>query len=555
MLRKKLLPLALMALGHASALAQPPTAGSQIQQIPPSPLPPKAAPEVRIEAGKPPAAGPSDNVKILVKRLRVTGARAYPEAELVALTGFKPGSELSMADLLRMTARLVDGYRRDGYLLAQAYLPAQDVRDGVVTIAVLEGHYGKISFRNSSTMSDRLLTSQIDGLRAGDVVSAAPLESGLLLLSDLPGVTVKSTLAPGASVGTADLVIDVAPGRRVSGSVDADNAGNRYTGQYRLGATVNVNQVLGLGDVATLRAISSGEGLNYARASYQMQFGKAQAGVGYSKLRYKLGKEFAPLHAHGTAAIAGMFASYPLIRSRNANLHAQIAYDARTFHDEVDLTGARSDKKTDVLMASLYGDRRDRFGRGGANAFSLTWSTGELDIRTPEVLAIDAATARSNGSYNKLAYSASRVQRVTDAVSLSAAVSGQFASKNLDVSEKMELGGMNAVRAYPAGEAYADQGHVVSLEARLLLPKLSAQQPGQLQLVGFADSGRVTRERDPWLAGPNSRTLSGAGLGLVWAESDNFMVRAYYAHKLGSETATSAPDKSGRFWLQAVKFF
>jgi hemolysin activation/secretion protein len=147
------------------------------------------------------------------------------------------------------------------------------------------------------------------------------------------------------------------------------------------------------------------------------------------------------------------------------------------------------------------------------------------------------------------------VQRITDAVSLSAAINGQFASKNLDVSEKMELGGMHAVRAYPEGEAYADQGHVLSLEARVLLPQLAAQQAGQLQLVGFVDTGRVSRERDPWLAGPNSRTLSGAGLGLVWADDNDFMVRAYYARKLGSETATSAPDRSGRFWLQAVKFF
>ncbi len=33
------------------------------------------------------------------------------------------------------------------------------------------------------------------------------------------------------------------------------------------------------------------------------------------------------------------------------------------------------------------------------------------------------------------------------------------------------------------------------------------------------------------------------------------MVRAYYAFKLGDEAATSAPDASGRFWLQAVKYF
>ena len=543
-----------MALVPAAAIAQTPTAGSQIQQIPATPVLPKAPPDIRIEAGRAASAQSSDSMKIVVNSVRVTGARAYSEAALVALTGFKPGSEMSMAGLQRMANMMAERYRSDGYLLAQAYLPAQDIKNGVVTIAVLEGQYGKISFRNQTNVPDSMLASQVDALRGGDLVVRPPLESGLLMLSDLPGVTIKSTLVPGASVGTADLIIDVTPGRRVTGSIDADNAGNRYTGQNRLGATVNVNELLGLGDVASLRVLSSGKGLDYARASYQIQVGKARAGMAYSKLNYELGKEFEPLRAHGTASIASVFASYPLIRSRNENLFAQLAFDTKKFHDKIDLTGTASDKKTNVLMASLYGDRRDQIGGAGANAFSLTVSSGELEIRTPEVLAIDAITARSNGHYNKLAYSISRVQRVTDTVSLSAALNGQIASKNLDVSEKMELGGMNAVRAYPEGEAYADQGNVLSLEARLLLPKLSAHQPGQLQLVGFADTGRVTRERDPWIAGPNSRTLSGAGVGLVWSEDSNFMVRTYYARKLGSELATSAPDRSGRFWIQAVKY-
>jgi hypothetical protein len=49
--------------------------------------------------------------------------------------------------------------------------------------------------------------------------------------------------------------------------------------------------------------------------------------------------------------------------------------------------------------------------------------------------------------------------------------------------------------------------------------------------------------------------LSGAGIGVNWSEVNNFMVRAYYAFKVGSEVATSAPDKDGRFWIQAVKYF
>ena len=78
---------------------------------------------------------------------------------------------------------------------------------------------------------------------------------------------------------------------------------------------------------------------------------------------------------------------------------------------------------------------------------------------------------------------------MTDSVSLYGAIYGQFASKNLDISEKMGLGGMYAVRAYPVGEAYADEGYVVNLEARLLLPKFSQRMPGQMHLIGFVDTG------------------------------------------------------------------
>ena len=76
-----------------------------------------------------------------------------------------------------------------------------------------------------------------------------------------------------------------------------------------------------------------------------------------------------------------------------------------------------------------------------------------------------------------------------------------------------------------------------------------------MQLVGFVDAGSVTINKNPWSTGDNRRTLSAAGVGLTWSDTNNFLVRAYYARKLGNDLATSAPDKSGRFWIQAVKYF
>lgn len=551
-MNKSLLTLALFGLAQAALAQQPPTGGAL--QVPPPPTPPRAEPAIRIEPqGVPPAGVPSD-ARIVVNTLRLEGATVFDPGQLLALTGFQGGMQLSLADLQAMAGRITEHYRRNGYFVAQAYLPAQEIRDGVVTIAVSEGRLGKVQLRNQSNLRDGVAHGVLSGITPGEVITTPPLERGLLLLSDIPGVDVRSTLVPGASVGTSDLVVDVMPGRRVTGSVDLDNAGNRYTGAWRLGATINLNDPLGLGDVASLRLLTSGQGLKYGRLSYQLQVGAGQVGVAYSRLEYELGKEFASLGAHGTAQIASVYGRYPVIRSRNNNLYLQLAFDAKKFEDHLDAIPAQTDRSSRVLMASVFGDHRDGFGGGGANSYFLTWSTGDIDIETPAARAQDALTARTQGHFDKLSFNALRLQRLGGPFSLYAGVNGQVASKNLDVSEKMSLGGMNGVRAYPEGEAYADEGYLATLELRMDLPPLPASVPGRMQLAVFADSGTVRLNKEPWAPGDNRRTLSGAGVGLNWADPGNFLVRTYYARKLGGEDATSAPDRSGRFWIQLVKY-
>lgn len=552
----KLAPLALLVLSYSVFAQQIPSGGSQLQQIPPTPAPEQPAPKLSIEPRGVAASPAVDTAKITVNRLSVTGAHVYSEAELLAFTGFEPGSTLTLTELRGMAAKIADHYHRNGYFVAQAYLPAQDIENGAVTIAVIEGHYGKVILQNQSSLSDDVANRILSGLNSGDIIASAPLESRLLLLSGLPGVSVKSTLVPGTAFGTSDLIVELHPSKTISGSIDADNAGSRYTGEYRVGATVNLNNLAGLGDVASLRVLTSGSGLTYARISYQVPFGRAFAGVAYSYLNYSLEREFEYLDANGTAEVATLYGGYALIRSRNTNLSAHLALDAKTFEDRIDLYSSVTDKKVHALTASLIGDHRDSFAGGGVSAFSLDWTTGNLDIETPDARAYDAATAQTHGHYNMLGFSAMRLQNVTDVVSLYGAISGQVASKNLDVSEKMLLGGMYGVRAYPVGEASADEGYLMTLEARLLLPKYSQQMPGQMHLIAFADSGTVTINKNPWDSSiDNRRTLSGAGLGLSWIDPGNFAVRTYYARKIGNERATSAPDESGRFWIQAVKYF
>ncbi|MDO9215161.1 MAG: ShlB/FhaC/HecB family hemolysin secretion/activation protein [Methylococcales bacterium] len=533
----------------------PPSAGAQIQQIPPTPIRERADPKFETQQTGVPVTPKPDGLKIIVKSLKISGAKAFSDAEMLAVTGFKPNSLLSLTDLRGMVTKIADFYHQNGYFVAQAYLPAQNIQSGVVTIAVIVGQYGNIKLNNQTNLNDNVANTILHGLNKGDRIESKSLEERLLLLSDLPGVKINSTLVPGASTGASDLNVNVTPGQRVTGSIDADNAGNRYTGMYRGGGTIYFNEPLGEGDVASLRVLTAGTGLNYGSAAYQMQFGKANAGVAYSYLNYQLGKDFKDLDAHGTAQIGSIYGNYPLIRSRNNNLYTQVAYDEKLFHDKTGVTAVVSDKRAHVLRNSLYGDHRDEFLGGGIDAYSLTLSSGFINLENPDVRTFDAATARTNGYYNKFSVYANRLQRINDDFSLFVSVNGQVASKNLDVSEKMELGGMYAVRAYPEGETYADQGAVFTLEGRANIPKFFNQLPGQMQLIGFLDTGIANIYQHSWASGSNTRTLSGAGGGATWLDVNNFALRVYYAHRLGNDKVLSGPDQSGQFWAQVVKYF
>jgi hemolysin activation/secretion protein len=527
----------------------------QLSQLPPEPTTQSAIPDIRIQRPGPDTDLGLAGAAVRVDVLRITGETRFSEALLLAATGFTPGKSLNVQDLRRMAVRIRDYYSARGYIVAQAYLPAQRIDNGVVTLVVVEGRYGKVTLNDRARLRPYVGQEVLNGLHDGDVVSAPPLERRLLLLSDIPGVVARSNLGPGAEVGTSDLQVDLTNGHLISGDLEVDNGGNPYTGAYLGGGTININDPLGIGDMASVRVLTSGEGLQYVRGAYQAQLGDATIGASYAAFHYRLGEQFTDLHAHGSEQIASVFASYPLIRSYDNNLRIIVDFDHRTFQDDIDAVGSFADKLANVGVIGLAGNHRDNFAGGGSDNYSVFVSIGDLDIETPSARLADAGAARTDGGYQKVYLSADRLQTVSGAFSIYGAVRGQIASTNLDISEKMELGGPNNVRAYPEGEAYGDEGYLATLEGRAALPRLFPQLPGHFQLIGFFDTGQVRSYRNPFLDGSNRETRSGAGPGLNWVSDNNFMVKVSYAFIINTGPATSYPDTNGQFWFEVVKFF
>jgi hemolysin activation/secretion protein len=547
-----------LMVGQAAWAQQTPSAGSQLLQIPVQPSVQSPKPDLRVESEDRQPAAASDSARVGVMSLQFSGASSIAEAELIGASGFAAGGDYTLAELRTMAAKVTSHYRSLGFFLAQTYLPAQDITEGVVRFTVVEGQYGQVNLRNQSGLSDAVAMIFLEGLKTANTVNQSGLERRLLILSDLPGIQVKSVLTPGTVFGSTDLLVDIMPGQSVSGSVEADNQGNSYTGSNRIGASINVNEPLGLGDVATARVLTTGQGLTYGRVSYQAQLGWFNVGLAQTNLQYKLGGEFASTGSSGSARVGSVYISYPLIRSRNRNLNAQWLLDNKDFSDRTEAisTGPGSEKNVRINSVGISGNFRDALGSAMGN-YALHWTYGNVNLQEPTVLGTDSVSAQSHGTFEKVAFTFAGQQAIAADTGVLVSVNGQWASRNLDASEKFSLGGPAGVRAFSSGEATGDEGVLLALETRTGLTGLSESLSGQLQLVGFVDAGMVTLNKNPWdtAAGSNHRRLTGAGLGFSYVGANNLTVKAHYAFKLGGEAATSAPDSFGRFWLQMQRTF
>jgi hemolysin activation/secretion protein len=544
-----------------SALAQiVPDAGTILreQQKPVPEVPTRPAPTIKRDEPARPALKPEDTPYVVLKGFRVTGNTVFPESQLIELLREYVGKQVRFADLEQAAARISRYYREHGYMVARAYIPAQEVtKDSVLEIAVIEGRFGKIELDNKSRVRDSVARGYLDAF-PGTLVTQPALERKMLLLNDLPGVGAASaTLRPGAQTGESDLAVDLAKAPFASGSVEYNNQGNYYTGVNQLVGNLNLLSPLGLGDLLNAQLTKGFDGLEYGQLGYQGPVGSDgfKLGGGYSHTHYELSKSFAPLDANGKADAYRLDASYPFKRTPNFNLYGQLAYDWRDFEDRQDAVGLVTDKSTRTARLVLSGDARDSLMGGGITVFSLGYSDGNLNIKTPTALAIDDLTAQTNGHFDKWNGSALRLQSLGQRLSAYVSLSGQKAGKNLDSSEKFFLGGAYGVRAYPTGEAPGDSGYLATAELRYTFT--IAAVPGALQPFAFVDAGGVTINENPFIVGaPNSRHLSGAGVGLTWVRASDFQVKLSVATRLGSEHSTATDtDQRTRGWVQAIKYF
>lgn len=493
---------------------------------------------------------------VRVQRLQVLGLSLISEAALRPVLAAYEGRELDLAALQDATAAVVRAYTEAGWL-ARAYLPAQDVTDGVVRIQVVEARLGEVQVTGSSKRYDRqrAVAQILREQPLGEPIQLERLQRGVLLLGDTPGLRSQAALRAGSRDGLSDVVLELEDSPLLVGNLSLANAGSRATGRAQVAVDGALNNPSGRGDRLAL-SLGHSDGVDQWQASWQLPVAALRLGLSASGMRYALvGAQFAALQAHGDADSLGLAMEQPLLRSPLRNLSLRISAEQRRYHNEANLA-VRSDYRNRVLALALSGNQVHGDGQQSSTAASLKLDIGQLDLDGSPHQADDAAGARTAGRYHKLRYSLVHSRALSGTQTVQAVLNGQLADRNLDSSERFSLGGPQGVRAYPVSEGSASEAQLLNLEWQAVLPA-----PGW-RGKAFYDIGHGrshVRALSTPVAGERPRyTLQGLGVQLAWTGPAGLDLSLTAARTVGPQPLLNSLGKHqdgsqgrSRMWLQA----
>jgi hemolysin activation/secretion protein len=497
---------------------------------------------------------------ITLKNIQFQGVTILGDMELKELVSPYIGVPMSYEQMLEIGMAVENYYRKNNYL-ARAILPPQDLTDGVLTVDVIESVFSKIEvdqeladLPNTEQHVANLIQAQQP---TGELLNTKALDRGLALANEIPGLNVKGSLRQGRDAGETELLLELYRGRTRQAELTADNGGSRATGAIRLLASMTWLNPNDIADMLNIVAVHT-RGSDYARLAYSIPVGTDgwRFGMNVSSMNYEVVVgEQGMVGAVGRAITQGMEWVYPLLRSDEASATVTLNADDKVFKNTSAQGLLMSDYSAKVLSAQVSGFYRDLNPGGGTGTYSVLVAHGDLNLAGSLNQQTDASGPNTAGSFNKVRVNGTWQQALTTQTSAFVSYTGQLADKNLDTSEKMQLGGMNGIRAYPTGEGSGSDGQLVQLELRHNL------QNG-FMVTGFYDWGQVWLQHNPdFPGGPlnNRNTYRGFGVSVGYTNDDGVNFRATWARRQGHNPnpTQTGMDQDGtrdrnRYWLQVT---
>lgn len=491
-----------VALWASPAPAQAPGAEAPGQILPP--LPPPRQPELQV----PP------RVRVFVRRVTVVGSTVFSEQELARVTAPYVDRYVSAEDLEALRVEITRLYVDRGFVSSGALLPDQTVVDGVVTYQVVEGG-AQVEISGNRWFRNGYLRRRID---PGTPLNVNELQRQIQMLLEDPRIRrLSADLKPGLRPGESVLALQVEDQQPFRLQFDINNHQPPSVGAERGIVTVEDANLLGWGDVLTLRYGRS-DGLDpLLDFRYAVPVTAQDTTVSFQYRRNTLTvveEPFSELEIESKSEIFTLGLRQPVYRTARALV-------------TLELVGERLEQKTTLLgmpFTLLPG------ARNGESVVTALRVAQEFIYRT-QTQAI-ALRSRFSMGFDALGSTVNTDREVPDGRFFAWLGQAQWASRlpvldsqlivRTDVQltpdplltlEQVGVGGRFTVRGYRENTLVRDNAFLASVEARVPLVR-NTRFADYVELAPFYDYGRAWNSLGET---PDPVDISSAGMGLRWA--------------------------------------
>ena len=434
----------------------------QLKKSAPPPLPKVQKP---IEQKKP----VDGEQTVQIKNFQFSGNKLLTDQELQSIVEKWKGRTLTFEDLQNVITDIQEYYSSKNRI-GKALLPEQEIKDGIVSIKIIEGVLGDVVVEQTSPkprMAVETVKKYFKGEKDSAYIDTKDLQRKIFILNDLAGVNATGTYEQGKKEGESNFKVTLQDTPFFKGEVVAANYGSKSTGSNQALANLSFNNISGIGDLFTVNGIKS-SGSDYVQGSYAVPilYDGLKLALNASKLNYQTLSSFSSTNqSKGDAKTYAANFTYPVFRTDRASVNAKVGYETKDYLNTNVLTAATiSDYKIDNMIAGLNGFLYNN--DQSSISYNANVTFGRLKINDAAQETSDNTSAKTKGSFEKLAFNISRNQTLPNLKNTNwlISVDGQTANKNLNSSEQMSLGGPYAVRAYPTGQGSGSQGIILKTE-------------------------------------------------------------------------------------------
>ena len=493
--------------------------------------------------------------RFTIRSFDVQGATLLSPQVMRAALASLSGPDKRFSDIEGALEAVRGVYERAGITAMQVFIPEQALEEGVVRLQVEELKVEKVEISGAKVRGADNIRRAVPSLQVGSTPVDTVLAAELRLANENPGREMQVTFRT-EDDGQLTGVLRVADRPSVLGQVSLDNTGSGSTGNYRLGAVMQHQNLLDRDLVGTLQLQTSpGHEDEVKIASFSLRAPWYRSGVTFDASLSQSSVDSGTIKtAAGDYLIsssgfnAGLRVTRLLPRWGEWEPKVSTGWDLK--HVDSQVTSAEGGGPSLVpdiwlrpVSISLAAQRREDKSAISAQV-SLAHNIPGSGRSAASVFAEPGLRAGANPNYTILRANLAVTWDFGPQGSLTAQWNGQWTRDLLVPAEQLSIGGMGSVRGFNGRGATGDIGQRVGLEWSSSMRRLS--EPWRLEggWQVFVEGAQAQRNR-PQPEEIVRTTLAGAGVGLRLNWREQFSLRA----DLGGVAEGAQVARSGEYYV------